>query len=83
MIRAADLMPLAPAGPRPAPAARDSAGAMLNPCSWFDGDGLGADTRIGVALGFAGRGLNVAQHAERVLAQLCGDPPDCAGLPTP
>ena len=75
MIRAADLMPLAGAALRPAAAARDAA-AALNTSSWFDGDALSADTRIGVELGFAGRGLSVAQHAERVLAQLCGDPPE-------
>ena len=78
MIRASDLMPLAPAGPRPAPAAREAAGGAPNPSSWFDGDALGAGTRIGIELGFAGRGLSVAQHAERVLAQLCADPPDRA-----
>ena len=77
MIRAADLMPLAGAALRPAPAPSGSA-AALNPSSWFDGDGLSADTRIGVGLGTAGRGLSVAQHAERVLAQLCADPPDRA-----
>lgn len=75
MIRAADLMPLAGAALRPATTASGSA-AALNPSSWFDGDGLSAGTRIGVGLGTAGRGLSVAQHAERVLAQLCSDPPD-------
>lgn len=73
MIRASDLMPLAGAALRPAPAVRDGNAAVLNPSSWFDGDGLSAATRIGVDLGFAGRGLSVAQHAERVLAALCGD----------
>jgi len=77
MIRASDLMPLAGAGLRPIAAPRES-GAALNPSSWFDGEGLTADTRIGVALGAAGRGLSVAQHAERVLSHLCGDPPDRA-----
>ncbi|NRF67240.1 hypothetical protein HLB44_09620 [Aquincola sp. S2] len=77
MIRAADLMPLASTGLRPAPALRDSA-ETLNPSSWFDGDGLSAATRIGVELGAASRGLSVAQHAERVLAHLCGDPADGA-----
>ena len=77
MIRASDLAPWAPAGPRAAPAAREAAaGGTPNPASWFDGDAACADTRIGIALGFAGRGLSVAQHAERVLAQLCADPPD-------
>ncbi len=76
MIRAADLVPLGGAALRPAPAPRDA--AALNPSSWFDGDGFSADTRIGVDLGFAGRGLSVAQHAGRVLAQLCGDPPERA-----
>ena len=78
MIRASDLMPLAGAALRPAPAAREGHAAALNPSSWFDGDGLSADTRIGVDLGFAGRGLSVAQHAERVLAQLCGEAPERA-----
>jgi hypothetical protein len=75
MIRASDLMPLAAAGLRSATAPRE-AGAALNPAPWFDGDALSADTRIGVALGAAGRGLSVAQHAERVLSHLCCDPPD-------
>jgi hypothetical protein len=77
MIRASDLMPLAGAGLRPVAAPREGGGA-LNPSWWFDGDALSADTRIGVALGAAGRGLSVAQHAERVLGHLCGDPPDQA-----
>jgi hypothetical protein len=77
MIRASDLMPLAGASLRPAAAPREGNGA-LNPASWFDGDALGADTCIGVALGAAGRGLSVAQHAERVLCHLCGDAPDQA-----
>ena len=77
MIRASDLIPLAGAGLRPTAAPREGSGA-LNPSSWFDGDALSADTRIGVELGFAGRGLSVAQHAERVLGHLCGDPPDRA-----
>jgi hypothetical protein len=75
MIRASDLMPLAGASLRPSAAPREGNGA-LNPASWFDGDALSADTCIGVALGAAGRGLSVAQHAERVLGHLCGDAPD-------
>ena len=78
MIRATDLMPLATAGLRPAPAAREAASGPLNPSSWFDGDAMAADTRIGIELGFAGRGLSVAQHAERVLSHLCADPADGA-----
>ena len=78
MIRASDLMPLATSGLRPTPAARDAAGGTLSPSSWFDGDAMGAGTRIGIELGFAGRGLSVAQHAERVLAHLCADPADRA-----
>lgn len=77
MIRASDLMPLAGAGLRPTAAPRESS-ATMNPSSWFDGDALSADTRIGVELGFAGRGLSVAQHAERVLGHLCGDLADRA-----
>ena len=77
MIRAADLMPLAGAALRPAPGPSANA-AALNPSSWFDGEGFSADTLIGVGLGTAGRGLGVAQHAERVLAHLCADPPDRA-----
>jgi hypothetical protein len=77
MIRASDLMPLATAGLRPA-AAREAADGTLNPSSWFDGGAMAADTRIGIELGFASRGLSVAQHAERVLAHLCADPSDRA-----
>jgi hypothetical protein len=77
MIRASDLMPLAGASLRPAAAPREGNGA-LTPASWFEGDALSADTCIGVALGAAGRGLSVAQHAERVLGHLCGDAPDQA-----
>jgi hypothetical protein len=78
MIRACDLMPQATAGLRPAPAPREPAGGTLNPSSWFDGDAMAAATRIGIELGFAGRGLSVAQHAERVLSHLCADPADRA-----
>jgi len=76
MIRASDLMPLAPAGPRPEPAPSEAAGGTLNPCAWFDGESVAAGTRIGVALDAAGRGLSVAQHAERVLGHLCAGAPD-------
>ena len=78
MIRASDLVPLATAGLRPAPAAREAAGGTLNPSSWFDGGAMGADIRIGIELGFASRGLSAARHAERVLAHLCADPVDRA-----
>jgi hypothetical protein len=78
MIRASDLTPLAAAGLRPAPAARETAAGTLSPSSWFDGDAMGTGTRIGIELGFASRGLSVAQHAERVLAHLCADPADRA-----
>ena len=78
MIRASDLMPLATAALRPAPAAREAADGTLNPSSWFDGGAMATNTRIGIELGFASRGLSVAQHAERVLAHLCADPADRA-----
>jgi hypothetical protein len=71
MIRVSDFMPLAAAGARPLSSSPRAAEA-LNPSSWFDGDGLSAGARIGVDLGAASRGLSVAQHAERVLAHLCG-----------
>lgn len=77
MIRASDLLPAAAFGsglrPLSSPLSPRSA-ETLNPSSWFDGDALSAETRIGVELGSASRGLSVAQHAERVLAHLCAEP---------
>ena len=52
---------------RPAADAKDAS-------SWFDVDVVGADVRIHGDVSLAARGLSVEQHAQRVLAQLCGDP---------
>jgi hypothetical protein len=74
MIRASDFTPLAALAIAPLSPLQDGRGAQtLNPSSWFDGDGFSADARIGVELDRACRGLSVAQHAERVLAQLFGE----------
>ena len=74
MIRVSDFTPLVASAINPLSPSLHGRGAQtLNPSSWFDGDEFSADTRIGVELGSACRGLSVAQHAERVLAQLCGE----------
>ena len=75
MIRVSDFMPPAAPAVSPLPSSLQGRAAQaLNPSSWFDGDGFSADARIGVELAPACRGLSVAQHAERVLAHLCGEP---------
>lgn len=72
MIRVSDLVSQSPSLRSLSPLQPLGAAQALNPSSWFDGDGLNAGTRIGVALDSASRGLSVAQHAERVLSHLCG-----------
>ena len=42
-----------------------------DPRSWFDGDAADADVRIDGTP--TARGLNIEQHAGRVLACLCGE----------
>lgn len=74
MIRAADLYPI-DSGPTTPPAASPAGAA---PSSWFD-EVPGPALCIGADLGPASRGLSVAQHAERVLGHLCGEPADQLG----
>jgi hypothetical protein len=71
MIRVSDLP--APQWPRPAAATGRAADAK-DASSWFDVDALGAGAAISGDLSLAARGLSVEQHAQRVLAQLCGEP---------
>lgn len=71
MIRAADLYPI-DAGAT-APPAESPAGAA--PTSWFD-EGPAPTLCIAADLSASSRGLSVAQHAERVLCHLLGEPED-------
>jgi hypothetical protein len=54
---------------RPAADVKDASG-------WFDLDPAATDVRITGDVSLAVRGLSVEQHAQRVLAQLCGEPDD-------
>jgi len=69
MISAADLLP-AGLGAFAPQAAVDSQASLT---SWFD-DAAAPTLRIGADLGPASRGLTVAQHADRVLGPLLGEP---------
>ena len=74
MIRVSDLVQQSSALRSLSPLQPLGGAQALNPSSWFDGDGLSAGARIGVELSSSCRGLSVAQHAERVLTPLCGEP---------
>jgi len=78
MIKPSDFAPLI-AHPALAPAAPSTrtAGAG-SPSSWFDSGAVSGDIRISADLDLASRGLSVGQHAERVLAHLCGEREDSA-----
>ncbi len=76
MIRVSDLLPLgAPRGLPSSPVRGVDAGT---PSTWFDDDAVGAGARIAADLCAASRGLSVAQHAERILGHLRGDPDERA-----
>jgi hypothetical protein len=69
MIRASDLTGAnASLWARPAVAPRSES----RDAGWF-GAGISADVRVAGDLNAAARGLNVEQHAARILSHLCGD----------
>ena len=69
MISVADLFPSASGALAPLSSTASESLAT----AWFD-DAAAATLRIGADLDVASRGLTVAQHAERVLGHLCGEP---------
>ncbi|HTT11042.1 MAG TPA: hypothetical protein VMG60_09155 [Burkholderiaceae bacterium] len=62
-----DLLPAS--GRVPAGSASTGTGSS-RAASFFDADSVGANARVVGDIGFATRGLSVAQHAQRVLAHL-------------
>jgi hypothetical protein len=72
MIRASDLAASQWLRPVSSPSARGA--DAKDATSWFDVDAVGAGVAISGDVSLAARGLSVEQHANRVLAQLCGDP---------
>lgn len=74
MIKPSDFSPLIPPlGPRPSAPAAARGTAPASPASWFDPTAVSGDVRISAELDPSTRGLSVEQHAQRVLAALCGE----------
>lgn len=72
MIRVSDLTPSQWMRPAQSSVARTA--DTRDATSWFDVDAMSAGVTISGDLSAAARGLSVEQHAQRVLAQLCGEP---------
>ena len=70
MFQASHLPPVAA---RPLTAAPARSAESSRPSTWFDDAPFGPAAAISTELRAESRGLSAEQHAQRVLAQLCGD----------
>lgn len=70
MLRTSDLPPPVL---RPLTAAPTRSAEASRPSTWFDEAPFGPAAAISTELRAESRGLSTEQHAQRVLAQLCGD----------